>query len=254
LDTDPETGKRIMLKGIDQGKDQTYFLNQLSQDQIKQVLFPLGGLQKDDVRTIAEEAQLATAEKKDSTGICFIGERDFKEFLSQYLPAQPGVMRQLDGTVRGKHDGLMYYTLGQRRGLGIGGGGTGEPWYVVGKDVKENVLYVEQGSDHPALYVEGLRASQINWINGEAPEFPLNCNVKYRYRQPDRGATVTRHPEYDDQLLIWFDNREQAVTPGQAVVFYNGDVCLGDAIIEETYQDEDALTADQSEKEIGTTA
>ncbi|MGM0589044.1 MAG: tRNA 2-thiouridine(34) synthase MnmA [Bacteroidota bacterium] len=254
LDTHPETSKRRMLKGVDQGKDQTYFLNQLSQDQIAQVLFPLGALQKSEVRTIAEQAELATADKKDSTGICFIGERDFKEFLSEYLPAQPGEMRQLDGTVRGQHDGLMYYTLGQRRGLGIGGGGTGEPWYVVGKDVKENVLFVEQGKDHPALYVEGLRADEINWISGEAPDFPLECNIKYRYRQSDRPATITKHPDHPGQLLVWFDRKEQAVTPGQAVVFYQGDVCLGGAVIEETYPDEDHLNEQQSAKEIGATA
>jgi tRNA-specific 2-thiouridylase len=251
LATDPDTGKRRMLKGVDQGKDRTYFLNQLSQEQLAQVLFPLGALDKSEVRTIAEEAGLATADKKDSTGICFIGERDFKEFLSEYLPAQPGEMRQLDGTVRGQHDGLMYYTLGQRRGLGIGGGGTGEPWYVVGKNVKENVLYVEQGKDHPALYVRGLRADQINWISGETPEFPLECMVKYRYRQSDRPATITQHPEYEDQLLVWFPKDEQAVTPGQAVVFYQKDECLGGAIIEETYAKRDEIRTEHTPKVIG---
>ncbi|WP_246075318.1 tRNA 2-thiouridine(34) synthase MnmA [Gracilimonas mengyeensis] len=240
LATDPETGKRIMLKGVDHGKDQSYFLSQLSQNQIKNVLFPLGELQKDDVRAIAEEAGLATAHKKDSTGICFIGERDFKEFLSQYLPAQPGEMRRLDGTVKGRHDGLMYYTLGQRRGLNIGGSGSGsgEPWYVVGKDVKRNILYVEQGSNHPALYYTGLRASQINWI-GNKPELPMTCQLKYRYRQPDRMADVSLHSTDSDQLMVEFHNKEKAVTPGQAVVFYDGEVCLGGGIIEEAYQEED---------------
>lgn len=240
LATDTETGKRIMLKGVDHGKDQSYFLSQLSQNQISNVLFPLGELQKDDVRAIAEEAGLATAQKKDSTGICFIGERDFKEFLSQYLPAQPGEMRRLDGTVKGRHDGLMYYTLGQRRGLNIGGSGSGsgEPWYVVGKDVKRNILYVEQGSNHPALYYTGLRASQINWI-GNTPDLPMTCQVKFRYRQPDRTADVSLHPTDSNQLMVNFHNKEKTVTPGQAVVFYDGEICLGGGIIEEAYQEED---------------
>ncbi len=238
LSTDSDTGKRIMLKGMDPGKDQSYFLSQLSQDQIKKVMFPLGELQKDDVRAIAEEAGLATAHKKDSTGICFIGERDFKEFLSQYLPAQPGEMRSLDGTVKGRHDGLMYYTLGQRKGLNIGGSGSGsgEPWYVVGKDLDQNILYVEQGSKHPALYYTGLRASQINWIS-EEPKLPITCQIKYRYRQPDRPADVSLHPSKNDELIVEFHNKEKAVTPGQAVVFYDGDICLGGGIIEEAYQD-----------------
>jgi tRNA-specific 2-thiouridylase len=252
LDTDNDTGKRVMLKGVDRGKDQTYFLNQLSQKQIENVLFPLGGLQKGDVRKIAEEANLATAKKKDSTGICFIGERDFKEFLSNYLPAQPGEMRQLDGTVKGKHDGLMYYTLGQRKGLHIGGGGSGEPWYVVGKDIEKNVLYVEQGGDHPALFNDGLRASDENWISGEAPEFPLECSVKYRYRQPDRKATVHRHPDKSDELVVWFDKKEKAVTPGQSVVFYQDEVCLGGAIIEEAYHFKADAGKEYDKRVIGT--
>lgn len=241
LSTDSKTGNRMMLKGVDHGKDQSYFLSQLAQHQVKNAMFPLGELEKDDVREIAEEAGLATAHKKDSTGICFIGERDFKEFLSEYLPAQPGEMRDLDGNVKGQHDGLMYHTLGQRRGLNIGGSGdgNGQPWYVIGKDVDRNILYVGQGSDHPALYYTGLRASQINWIGGEAPKLPLNCNIKYRYRQPDRGATLSMHPSGNGDLLVEFANKEKSVTPGQAVVFYDGDVCLGGGIIEEAYQDED---------------
>ncbi|HBQ58390.1 MAG TPA: tRNA 2-thiouridine(34) synthase MnmA, partial [Balneolaceae bacterium] len=241
LATDPDTGNRIMLKGVDHGKDQSYFLSQLAQHQVKNAMFPLGELEKDDVREIAEEAGLATAHKKDSTGICFIGERDFKELLSEYLPAQPGEMRDLDGNVKGQHDGLMYHTLGQRRGLNIGGSGdgNGQPWYVIGKDVERNILYVGQGSDHPALYYTGLRASQINWIGGEAPELPMKCNIKYRYRQHDRGATVSLHPSGNGDLYVEFDNKEKAVTPGQAVVFYSGDVCLGGGIIEEAFQDKD---------------
>lgn len=225
-------GTYQLLRGVDENKDQSYFLCALNQHQLSRTLFPLGELTKKEVRNIAEEAGLATAKKKDSTGICFIGERNFKEFLSEYLPAQPGEMRTLDGEVKGTHDGLMYYTLGQRRGLGIGGSGTGEPWFVVGKDLENNVLLVAQGEDHPALFSNSLTASGVNWISGRPPDSTFRCTAKFRYRQKDRGVTV--HVKGDDTCVVEYDEPQKAVTPGQAVVFYAGDVCLGGATIDST--------------------
>ncbi|WP_101844380.1 tRNA 2-thiouridine(34) synthase MnmA [Halobacillus sp. Marseille-P3879] len=230
-------GKYEMLRGADNNKDQTYFLNQLSQDVLAKVMFPLGHLEKKEVRRLAEEYELATAKKKDSTGICFIGERNFKEFLSEYIPAQPGEMQTLDGEVKGKHDGLMYYTLGQRQGLGIGG--AGEPWFVVGKNVNENVLYVGQGYHHEALYSDGLIASQANWTSGRVPENTFECTAKFRYRQDDSPVTVT--PGEDGTYVVTFHERERAVTPGQAVVFYDGDICLGGATIEQIVKENKPL-------------
>ncbi|RWZ59984.1 tRNA 2-thiouridine(34) synthase MnmA [Halobacillus fulvus] len=227
-----------MLRGVDHNKDQTYFLNQLSQDVLQKVMFPLGHLEKKQVREIAEEHGLATAKKKDSTGICFIGERNFKEFLSEYLPAQPGNMETLDGEVKGRHDGLMYYTLGQRQGLGIGG--AGDPWFVVGKNVEENILYVGQGFHHEALYSDGLIATQVSWTNGQAKEEAFHCTAKFRYRQEDSGVTV--QPLEDGTLKVVFDDRERAITPGQAVVFYDGEVCLGGATIDEVLKEDTAVT------------
>jgi tRNA-specific 2-thiouridylase len=182
-----------LLRGVDQGKDQTYFLYTLGQEQLTRTLFPIGHLTKQEVRGIAREAGLATAHKKDSTGICFIGEKDFKAFLSQYLPAQPGDIRTIDGELKGRHDGLMFHTLGQRKGLGIGG--AGEPWFVVGKDLETNTLIVAQGRDHPALYSHGLQASGVSWVAGEAPGERFECTAKFRYRQPDQGVTVTLTPQ-----------------------------------------------------------
>lgn len=225
-------GKYQLLRGVDASKDQSYFLCALNQYQLSETLFPLGSLTKKQVREIAAEAGLATAKKKDSTGICFIGERNLKEFLSEYLPAQPGEMRTLDGEVKGKHDGLMYYTLGQRRGLGIGGSGTGEPWFVVGKDLERNVLFVAQGEDHPALYSKSLVASGLNWIGGAPPDKTFTCTAKFRYRQQDQGVTV--HVKDDDTCEVVYDEPQKAVTPGQAVVFYDGDICLGGATIDRT--------------------
>lgn len=222
-------GRVEMLRGVDANKDQTYFLNQLSEDVLQKVIFPLGHLQKKEVREIAEKNQLATAHKKDSTGICFIGERNFKEFLSQYLPAQPGDMRTLDHVKVGKHDGLMYYTLGQRQGLGIGG--PGEPWFVVGKNLKENVLYVEQGYGHDALYSDGLTATDVNWINPDKAMDRFECTAKFRYRQTDSKVTVIT--EKNGRIKVIFDEPQRAITPGQAVVFYEGEVCLGGATIDQ---------------------
>lgn len=231
-------GSFEMLRGVDNNKDQTYFLNQLSQDVLAKVMFPLGHMEKKQVRVIAEENDLATAKKKDSTGICFIGERNFKDFLSEYLPAQPGTMQTLEGEVKGKHDGLMYYTLGQRQGLGIGG--PGEPWFVVGKNVNDNVLYVGQGYHHEALYSDGLIATDANWTSGEAPAESMECTAKFRYRQDDSTVTVT--PLENGKWKIDFHEPERAVTPGQAVVFYNGEVCLGGATIDEIMKENKTLS------------
>lgn len=226
-----ENGVYKLLRGVDAGKDQTYFLNALNQEQLSKAMFPIGHLPKAEVRRIAEEAGLYTAKKKDSTGICFIGERDFRSFLSQYLPAKPGQMIDIaTGEVKGRHDGLMYYTLGQRQGLGIGGSGNGEPWFVAEKDLEQNILYVVQGDKHPSLYSTGLVASTINWIGGNLPEGPLACTAKFRYRQPDQGVTMTLRA--DGTLHVAFDAPQKAITPGQAVVFYDGETCLGGGIIE----------------------
>jgi len=226
-----EDGEHKLLRGVDANKDQTYFLNQLSQEQIAKAMFPIGHMEKSEVRRIAEEANLATAKKKDSTGICFIGERNFKQFLGQYLPAQPGEMRTLDGNVMGRHDGLMYYTMGQRHGLGIGG--DGEPWFVVGKNLKENILYVDQGFHNELLYSEGLLASDVSWTSERPVGETFRCTAKFRYRQQDTAVTVR---VLEDGLDVSFDERQRAITPGQAVVFYDGDICLGGATIDAAYK------------------
>lgn len=222
-------GVHRLLRGVDSNKDQTYFLHALDQYQLSKAMFPIGHLPKTEVRAIAEKAGLATAKKKDSTGVCFIGERNFKEFLSGYLPAKPGEMRTLEGEVKGRHDGLMYYTLGQRQGLGIGGSGSGEPWFVAGKDLENNILHVVQGEKHPALYSTGLTATDLNWIKGEAPQ-ELRCTAKFRYRQPDQGVTV--HFGANGTCEVMFDQPQKAITPGQSVVFYDDEECLGGATID----------------------
>lgn len=228
-----EAGVYKLLRGVDNNKDQTYFLNALNQEQLSKAMFPIGHLPKPEVRRLAEEAGLYTAKKKDSTGVCFIGERNFREFLSHYLPAKSGDMVDIvSGEIKGRHDGLMYYTLGQRQGLGIGGSGTGEPWFVAEKDLERNILYVVQGDKHPSLYSTGLTASDVNWIAGpdQLPQGPFKCTAKFRYRQPDQGVTVTARE--DGTLFVQFDEPQKAITPGQAVVFYDGEVCLGGGIIE----------------------
>jgi tRNA-specific 2-thiouridylase len=222
-------GKLELHRGNDRNKDQTYFLMALTQQQLSKAMFPIGSLPKPVVREIAEAAGLATAKKKDSTGVCFIGERNFKAFLSQYLPAQSGNMETYEGEVKGRHDGLMYYTLGQRQGLGIGGAGSGEPWFVAGKDLARNVLLVVQGEKHPALYSVSLDATGVNWVAGDAPQ-TFHCTAKFRYRQPDQGVTV--QVQADGGIHVVFDEPQKAVTPGQAVVFYDGDVCLGGGTID----------------------
>ncbi|MFD2046179.1 tRNA 2-thiouridine(34) synthase MnmA [Ornithinibacillus salinisoli] len=230
-------GEFEMLRGVDDNKDQTYFLNQLSEDVLQKVMFPLGHLPKSKVREIAKDRGLVTATKKDSTGICFIGERNFKEFLSEYLPAQPGEMQTLDGIVKGRHDGLMYYTIGQRQGLGIGG--AGDPWFVVGKNLNENILYVEQGYHNEKLYSDELTAADINWINPDKINKTFACTAKFRYRQQDSGVTV--HLLDNGNVKVVFDEKQRAITPGQAVVFYDGDVCLGGGTIDEVIKDQKAL-------------
>lgn len=222
-----------LLRGVDRNKDQSYFLHQLNQAQLSRALFPLGHLTKPEVRKMAADAGLYTAHKKDSTGVCFIGERNFKQFLSQYLPAQPGDMVDIaTGQIKGRHDGLMYYTLGQRQGLGIGGSGTGEPWFVADKDLERNILYVVQGDKHPSLYSVGLTATGVNWITpySVTEGVPFRCTAKFRYRQPDQGVTVT--PLAGGEVRVEFDEPQKAVTPGQSVVFYDGEVCLGGGTID----------------------
>ena len=230
-------GEYKMLRGLDENKDQTYFLNQLGQDQLSKVLFPIGNIEKSMVREIAHKANLATAAKKDSTGICFIGERNFKDFLSNYLPAQPGNMETLAGEVKGKHDGLMYYTIGQRQGLGIGG--SGEPWFVVGKDLKKNILYVEQGFHNELLYSDSIIATNISWVSGKQPNEEIKCTAKFRYRQQDNDVTV-RFID-NNNVTVVFDEQIRAVTPGQAVVFYHDEVCIGGGTIDEVFKENEKI-------------
>jgi tRNA-specific 2-thiouridylase len=220
-----EDGRVELLRALDANKDQTYFLCGLTQEQLMNVLFPIGELQKRDVRRLAHEHGLVNADKKDSTGICFIGERRFKQFLMQFLPAQPGDMVDLSGRVIGRHDGLMYYTLGQRKGLGIGGrnDGTGESWFVIGKDISRNLLIIQQG-EQDELYSLALTAEHIHWIAGEPPARAFSCTAKFRYRQPDQPVEVEIRGE---GAHVRFLSPQRAVTPGQWAVFYQGDVCLG---------------------------
>jgi len=223
-----------LLKGRDNAKDQSYFLYTLGQRQLARTLFPVGELEKSEVRRIAGEHQLVTSDKKDSTGICFIGERNFREFLSRYLPAKPGEIQTPEGQVIGRHSGLMYYTLGQRQGLGIGGvpGAPDEPWYVVGKDLERNVLLAAQGHDHPLLFSRRLSASQLSWVDGQPPTAPFRCHAKTRYRQSDQACTITHINEQGCE--VEFEQPQRAVTPGQSVVFYDGEICLGGGIIDST--------------------
>lgn len=230
-----EDGSVSLLRGADDNKDQTYFLSQLSQEQLKRSMFPLGHLQKAEVRAIAEKAGLATAKKKDSTGVCFIGERDFNEFLSNYLPNKPGKMMTLDGEVKGDHAGLMYYTIGQRQGLGIGGSSqSNEPWFVIGKDLDSQTLYVGQGYHNDNLYSQYLEASDLNFISSNPPTDTFECTAKFRYRQTDVAVRVELSEDSSKARVI-FDQAVRAITPGQAVVFYDGELCLGGGIIDAAY-------------------
>ncbi|MGI9251050.1 MAG: tRNA 2-thiouridine(34) synthase MnmA [Pseudohongiellaceae bacterium] len=221
-----------LLKGLDANKDQSYFLCQVSERCIRQSLFPVGALEKTEVRRIAASLGLRTHDKKDSTGICFIGERRFKDFLERYLPAQPGDIESTDGQQLGRHAGLMYYTFGQRQGLGIGGlaDRPEAAWYVVDKDLKRNVLIVGQGNENTHLFSGELLTSPPAWINEQPPQLPLSCTAKIRYRQADQACTVRPHGE--SGLQVNFEVPQRAVTPGQYIVFYNGEQCLGGAVIE----------------------
>jgi tRNA-specific 2-thiouridylase len=222
-----------MIRGLDNNKDQSYFLYTLDEKQLSQTLFPVGHIEKPQVRAIAEKAGLITHNKKDSTGICFIGERKFKDFLGQYLPAQPGIIESAEGVEVGHHDGLMYHTLGQRKGLKIGGLADAgeEPWYVVEKDLLRNVLIVGQGHNHPRLFSKGLIANQLHWVDRQALSEPIKCTVKTRYRQQDVTCTVSPIETSTSEYRIEFNEPQSSVTPGQSVVFYQGDVCLGGGII-----------------------
>ncbi|AKH64830.1 MULTISPECIES: tRNA 2-thiouridine(34) synthase MnmA [Photorhabdus] len=230
-------GKSQLLRGLDNNKDQSYFLYTLSHQQIAQSLFPVGELEKPEVRCIAEKIGLVTAKKKDSTGICFIGERKFRDFLGRYLPAKPGPIMTVDGETLGEHQGLMYHTLGQRKGLGIGGTkeGSEEPWYVIDKDVQNNILIVAQGHEHPRMMSAGLIAQQLHWVDKQPLTEEIHCVVKTRYRQQDIPCTVT--PINEDKIEVRFANPVAAVTPGQSAVFYQGEVCLGGGVIEQRLQE-----------------
>ncbi|MEI7456927.1 MAG: tRNA 2-thiouridine(34) synthase MnmA [Nitrosomonadales bacterium] len=221
-----------LLKAADSSKDQSYFLHRLNQAQLSRAMFPLGHLLKSEIRKIAEQHGLCNFAKKDSTGICFIGERPFREFLSGYLPTQPGEMRTPEGRLVGRHIGLSFYTLGQRQGLGIGGekNSSGEPWFVAAKDMENNRLIVVQGHDHPALLSHTLTALDAHWISGNAPEINTPYAAKTRYRQADAPCRITH--QTSESCAISFDQPQWAVTPGQSVVLYEGDICLGGAIIE----------------------
>ena len=224
-------GRSELLKGLDPNKDQSYFLHAVGGEQIARSLFPVGELEKPQVRAIAEQHGLATAKKKDSTGICFIGERRFSDFLKQYLPAQPGDIETTEGQVIGRHHGLMYHTIGQRQGLGIGGlkNASEEPWYVLEKDLERNVLVVGQG-EHPWLFSRALLVSEVYWVNPVELTEPRRLTAKVRYRQQDQGCTLER---IDGGYRAVFDEPQRAVTPGQSVVFYAGEVCLGGGVIEQ---------------------
>ncbi|QIV96763.1 tRNA (5-methylaminomethyl-2-thiouridylate)-methyltransferase [Allofrancisella inopinata] len=224
-------GSVQLVKGLDDNKDQTYFLYTLGQEQLKQTLFPIGNTPKEKVRQIAKENKLVTFDKKDSTGICFIGERKFKDFLSKYLPAQKGEIHDENGINIGEHDGLMYYTIGQRQGLGIGGVKNRPeiPWFAAAKDLENNVLIVVQGHNHPMLFKSKLHAIDLSWIVGMPPSNNFKCSAKVRYRQKDQSCEVIVNS--DGTVEVHFGQPQRAITPGQSVVFYDDDICLGGGII-----------------------
>lgn len=215
-----------LLKGSDPDKDQSYFLYAVNQDALSKTMFPVGHLLKSQVRSIAREAKLATSEKKDSTGLCFIGERNFKQFLSQFIGFQNGPLLTLGGRVVGCHDGYAYYTIGQRKGIGLGG--DGEAWFVVGKDPARNAVFVERGEKHPALFFDDLIAHDLTWING-APLLPYRCSAKIRYRQKDALCQI--FPLDGQTIRVAFDDPQRAVAPGQSIVFYDGGITLGGGVI-----------------------
>lgn len=239
-----EAGNMHLMRAKDQTKDQTYFLSQLDHAQLDKVLFPLAGYTKKEVRQLAKDAGLVVADKKDSVGICFIGEDGhFREFLSQYLPAQQGEMQTVDGKVVGTHAGLMYYTIGQRKGLCLGGTKeNNDPWFVIGKDITKNVLYVGQGYENEHLYATHMEASDIHWVDDVVSRYgtEFHCTAKFRYRQKDEGVTVKLSDD-GQMVTVTSDDPARAITPGQAVVFYDGDECLGSAIIDRAYNQERQL-------------
>ncbi|MBT3566594.1 MAG: tRNA 2-thiouridine(34) synthase MnmA [Porticoccus sp.] len=234
--TSTKNGRTYLLKGIDDSKDQSYFLHAVNEAAFSRTLFPIGEMKKTEVRKIAEEYGLITAKKKDSTGICFIGERRFKDFLEQYLPGQPGNIESSDGDIIGQHSGLMYYTLGQRQGLGVGGLKTSDdnPWYVSGKDLSRNTLIAVQGGSHPLLFSDSLKVSELHWINGLPEEIIKNentdfsCQAKTRYRQDDQQCQVIKT---EGGYLMKFNTPQRSLTPGQSVVLYRDSICLGGGII-----------------------
>ena len=220
-----------LLKGCDTNKDQSYFLYALNQTQLSQSLFPLGELNKTQVRQFAFELGLENHAKKDSTGICFVGERKFKDFLSQFLPAKKGDIQTTEGNTIGQHDGLMFYTIGQRQGLNIGGkkNAAQAPWFVLAKDIASNVLIVGQGNDHPLLYSQRLFTKDIHWIHQPTQAFPLTVQAKTRYRQPDQPCVI--HQLTENDFRIDFITPQRAITPGQSIVFYDQSICLGGTVI-----------------------
>ena len=227
-------GKAVLQRGLDTNKDQSYFLHAVGCEELAKTLFPIGEMKKPAVRELAAKYDLITHNKKDSTGICFIGERRFKDFLSQYLPAQPGIIETTDGIEVGNHQGLMYHTLGQRQGLGIGGinGAASTPWYVSAKDLSRNVLVVAQGNNHPSLFTNKLEFSQTYWVAGSAPTTPVALMAKTRYRQADQQCVLLKTAT---GFEVDFTSLQRAVTPGQSVVFYQNDICIGGGIIETTH-------------------
>jgi len=226
-----ENGSPLLLKGLDPGKDQSYFLHAIAGKRLEKVLFPIGDIQKSEVRKLASRYELSTKEKKDSTGICFIGERNFQPFLAKYLKPAPGAFMTLTGERVGTHSGAQFYTLGQRKGLGLGG--DGEAWFVVGKDPTKNLVFVERGELHPALYTDELTAEELSWIAGRAPVadgMAFKCRAKVRYRQQDQDCILTPSAN-GTRAHVSFPSAQRAVTPGQSVVFYSDDVCLGVRVI-----------------------
>ena len=222
-----------LLKARDRDKDQTYFLHAINPQALEKTLFPIGDYLKQDIRAMAQELGLVTHHKKDSTGICFIGEKRFKLFLQEFILAKPGEIKNTQGQLLGRHDGLMFYTIGQRQGLGIGGGNadSNDPWYVVDKDTSTNTLIVAQGSDHPMLYAQGLICGSIHWLTTEKIDFPLTCYAKIRYRQTEQACVIS--PSDNDKHYVMFSAPQRAVTPGQYIVLYTKNRCLGGAIIEQ---------------------
>jgi tRNA-specific 2-thiouridylase len=238
------SGRIELLKAVDASKDQTYFLHRLTQTQLEPAMFPLGELAKRDVRAIAKRERIPTYAKRDSTGICFIGERPFRDFLARYLPRTPGPIVNADGASVGRHEGLAYYTMGQRQGLRIGGtrDGTDAPWFVAGKDMARNALIAVQGHDHPLLYGRNVRACDMHWIAGEAPALPSAFGAKTRYRMPDASCVVTA--DGASAIDAHFAAPQWAPTPGQYLVLYDGDVCIGGGVIDAPLQDRASATVD----------